>query len=249
MSGKRSVAVVTGGADGIGLATALKLRERVAAVVIADVDSEKTLAQADRHGLTGVACDVRSEADLARLASTASAIGDVSFVMANAGVAAGGRFECVPTEEWQRVFDVNVHGVVRTINAFLPGMMERGCGRVVVTGSSAGLFSSDGLNVPYAASKHALLTVAQGLQNYCQKLGIKVHYLAPRLTDTEFPRAAVAWGRRGSWVSEDRSIGDDFDTVDKVVDVLLRGIEEDRFLISLTAETERRMKDELSLMC
>ncbi|MEM7098690.1 MAG: SDR family oxidoreductase [Pseudomonadota bacterium] len=248
MEFNNTVAVVTGGADGIGLASAQRLRSLGAQVVIADVDEIKVEQQANTHGFVGVVCDVSDEDDISNLAKIANELGEVSFVMANAGVAVGGRFEHVPIDEWQRLFEVNVHGVVRTVNAFLPDMLERERGRLVVTGSSAGLFVSDGFNVPYAASKHALLALSQGLMSYCQASNVQVHYLAPRITDTAFPRTSIAWGRRGSRVTHDRELGSDFDTVDDVVDAFFHGMANDDFLISLTPDTKERMQSELSVL-
>lgn len=243
-----SVAVVTGGADGIGLAAARRLQTLGADVMIADIDSAKVSEKAKAYGFRGVVCDVRDEQDILNLANKANELGEVRFVMPNAGVAVGGRFERIPTEEWRRLFDVNVLGVVRTINAFLPGMMERKHGHIVVTGSSAGLFLSDGFDVPYAASKHALRAITQGLSAYCHPLDIAVHYLAPRITDTAFPRSSIAWGQRGSRVTEDRDIGDDYDTVEDVVDALFLGIENGESVISLSADTQERMKAEVAML-
>ena len=239
------VAVVTGGADGIGLGAAGHLRSLGAEVVIADRDEERVRTAAGADGLHGVCCDVTDDGDMEDLKAASEALGEVAFVMANAGVAVGGRFEQIPVAEWQRLFDVNVFGVVRTINAFLPGMMERGDGTIVITGSSAGLFTGDGMNTPYAASKHALLALARSLAVYLRETGIAVHYLAPRLTDTRFPRSSVAWGRRGSRVTSDRDIGDDYDTVPQVVNALFQGIADGEFLISLTRDTRERLLAQL----
>lgn len=236
-----SVAVVTGGADGIGLAAALRFKEAGAQVVIGDVNADKVHAEASAGGLHGVVCDVCNDQHIDELASVANGLGDVELVMANAGVAVGGRFEQIPMTEWQRLFDVNVMGVVRTINAFLPAMMERGKGRIVVTGSSAGLFRSHGSDAPYAASKYALRGMAQGLAMYCDQSGVSVHYLAPRLTDTAFPRSSVAWGRKGSRVTSDHVLGDNYDTADDVVSALFQGMDNNEFLVSLTPNTKDKL--------
>ncbi len=236
-----AVAVVTGGADGIGLGAAKGFKAANAQVVIGDVNAERLNAEASAAGLIGVTCDVRSAEQIEALAATAQALGDVDLVMANAGVAVGGRFELIPTSEWERLFDVNVLGVVRTINAFLPGMMERGRGHIVITGSSAGLFRGSGMDAPYAASKYALRGLAQGLAVYLKESGISVHYLAPRITDTAFPRSSTAWGRKGSRITSDRDIGDDYDTVDDVVAALISGIDAGDYLVSLTPDTEAKL--------
>lgn len=236
-----NVAVITGGADGIGLGIARRCSSEGARVVIADVDSAKVEEEARRHRFDGVPCDVCDDGDIAKLVATAEPLGDVALVVANAGVAVGGRFEQIPTAEWQRLFDVNVTGAVRTIQAFLPGMLKRRRGRIVITGSSAGLFTSAGMDAPYTASKFALRGMAHALANYCKPSGLEVHYLAPRLTDTAFPKTAVAWGRKGRQVTADRELGDAFDTVDDVVEALFNGMQAGEFLISLTPDTRARL--------
>ena len=238
-SGK--VAVITGGADGIGLGAAKAFKERQADVVIADINTDKLAAAALQLGVTSVRCDVSSDEDLSVLSGIATALGPVDIVMANAGVALGGRFEKIPMSEWQRLFDVNVMGVARTINAFLPEMIERQKGTIIITGSSAGLFNSNGMNAPYAASKYALQGMAKALAVYGRPLGIQVHYLAPRMTDTAFPRSSVAWGHKGSRVTSDVDIGSDFDTVADVIRALFNGIEANQFLISLTTDTNEQL--------
>ena len=91
------------------------------------------------------------------------------------------------------------------------------------------------------ASKYALRGLAQGLAVYAQGSGVSVHYLAPRITDTAFPRSSTAWGRRGSRITSDRELGDDYDTVDDVADALIKAIDEGDYLISLTPDTEAKL--------
>ena len=132
------VAVVTGAGNGIGLAAVDAFRERGARVVGADLDVGALQGMPD---VTPMVADVTSEADMQRVAETAAGLGAVEVVMANAGVAAGGRFELVPIEEWQRLLDINVLGVVRAIQPFLTHLREQKGGNIVITGSSAGLFA------------------------------------------------------------------------------------------------------------
>lgn len=241
MDFSEKIAVITGGADGIGLGAAQAFKERNAEVVIADINTDKLAAASHQLGVIPVNCDVSSDVDISVLCEVATQLGSVEVVMANAGVALGGRFEKIPISEWQRLFDVNVMGTARTINAFLPGMIERKKGTIIITGSSAGLFNSSGMNAPYASSKYALQGMAKALAAYGRPLGIHVHYLAPRMTDTAFPRSSVAWGHKGSRVTSDVDIGPDFDTVADVINALFKGIEANQFLISLTQDTDEQL--------
>ncbi len=236
-----SVAVVTGGANGIGLAAARRFAGLGARLVLGDVDEPALEAACRELGAEGVRCDVAREADLARLAERARARGPVRVVMANAGVALGGLWEAVPLAEWSRVLDVNVLGVVRTIQPLLPDLLAAKAGHVVVTGSSAGLFGDpSGLSSPYATSKHALLGLTRTLATYLRPRGVQAHLLAPRITDTAFPRKALVWTAEGSRDLRDREV-EDADTVEQVADALVDGMAEGRFLISLAPDTHEAL--------
>ncbi len=174
------IAVVTGGANGIGRASALAFARAGAGVVIADVDdtalpATKAAIEALGRRALALRCDVTSDGDARALVeSTLSTFGRADLVMLNAGVAAGGRWEHVPIAEWQRVLDVNVLGVARGLNAFLPHLLERGSGHVVITSSGLGLDVRDGTTGPYATSKFALTGMARSLALYLRPRGIGV---------------------------------------------------------------------------
>ena len=142
------VAVITGGASGIGRGTALALARRGADLVLADIHEERlaeTRAAVEALGRRALAlrCDVTSDADVERLAEVAIAeMEHVDVLMNNAGVVLCGALESMPVADWQWEFDINVFGVVRGLRAFLPHMLARGSGYVVNTASMAGLFGS-----------------------------------------------------------------------------------------------------------
>lgn len=232
------VAVVTGGANGIGLAAAKQFKSLGAQVVIGDVNDDALSVAAKENGFIARRCDVARADDLTELAETASNIGPIGMVMANAGVALGGRWEHIPLTEWHRVLDINVLGVVRTIQPFMATLMEQQSGHIVVTGSSAGLRGDpSGMNSPYATSKHALLGLTRTLATYLKPHNVNVHLLAPRMTNTAFPRSAIGWGRKGSRIAGDYDIGVS-DTPKQVADALIKGMTNGEFLISLLPETK-----------
>jgi NAD(P)-dependent dehydrogenase (short-subunit alcohol dehydrogenase family) len=179
------VAVVTGGASGIGRATALALARAGADVAVADINAERLgEAQAEIAALgqraLAVQCDVSQDADLERLARVTQAeLGQVDLLMNNAGVVLRGALEAISVEDWQWCFGINVFGVVRGLRAFLPGMLARGSGYIVNTASIAGLIALTGEGAPYVASKFAVVGLSEALALYCRPRGIGVSLLCP----------------------------------------------------------------------
>jgi NAD(P)-dependent dehydrogenase (short-subunit alcohol dehydrogenase family) len=179
------IAVITGGASGIGRGTALALARQGADIVLADIHAERLAAvgeeirQLGRRVLT-VRCDISRDEDVARLAEqTESQLGPAGLVMNNAGVVLRGALEHVSLADWQWCFGINVFGVVRGIHAFLPGMIARRHGWIVNTGSVAGLVALTGEGAPYIASKFAVVGLTEALALYCRPFGIGVSLLCP----------------------------------------------------------------------
>ncbi len=179
------IAVITGGASGIGRASALALARRGAHVVLADVNEER-LAEAraevealGRRALT-VRCDVSRDEDVEALARIAEEqMGPPGIVMNNAGVVLRGALEEIALADWRWQMEINVFGVIRGIHAFLPGMIERQHGYIVNTGSVSGLVALTGEGAPYIASKFAVVGLTEALALYAGQFGIGVSLLCP----------------------------------------------------------------------
>ncbi|MFF3856084.1 SDR family NAD(P)-dependent oxidoreductase [Micromonospora sp. NPDC002575] len=179
-------AVVTGGASGIGLATARMLAGRGAAVACLDLDPFG--APAPLHGLR---CDVTSDTSVTEaVAAAAHHLGGIDILVNNAGVGAQGSVEANPADEWHRVFDVNVVGIVRVTRAALPHLRASACAAVVNTCSIA---ATVGLpdRALYSATKGAVqaLTLAMAADHVAE--GIRVNCVNPGTADTPWVRRLV----------------------------------------------------------
>jgi NAD(P)-dependent dehydrogenase (short-subunit alcohol dehydrogenase family) len=180
------IAVVTGGASGIGRALCQAFAARGAAgVVVADVNAEGARAVAAGIGdrAVGIGCDVASEPDVQNLVARAQAdFGRIDVFCSNAGIIVPGGPE-VPDDAWQRIWAINVHSHVYVARAVLPAMLERGEGHLVITASAAGLLTQLG-SAPYAVTKHAAVALAEWLSITYGDQGISVSCLCPQAVAT-----------------------------------------------------------------
>ena len=162
------VAVVTGGASGIGLGMARAFAAQGAKLVLADVEKaalEKAVAGLEAEGaaVQGFACDVSDPTSVAELAEkTLEAFGAAHVLCNNAGVAGGapGGIWEAPLEEWDWVLGVNLMGVIHGLRSFVPILLEQEEGHVVNTASMAGLMPGAGI---YGVTKHGVVALSEGL--------------------------------------------------------------------------------------
>jgi 2-keto-3-deoxy-L-fuconate dehydrogenase len=184
-------ALVTGGASGIGLATAQLLTTQGARVAILDraVGADSALAGRPQPGLlTALHADVTSDSSVrAAVAAAAEALGGIDIVVNNAGVGAAGTVEANDDDEWRHVLDVNVLGVVRTTRAALPHLREsagrRGEAAIVNTCS---IVATAGLpqRALYAASKGAVYALTLAMAADHVREHIRVNCVTPGTADT-----------------------------------------------------------------
>jgi len=191
-----AVAVVTGGASGIGRGIALELHHRGADVAIADINEARlaqTIEELSRPGrpALGRKCDVTSDDDVASFrAAVLERFDHVDLLCNNAGVAVLGPPERVPMEDWEWILQVNVLGLVRGVRAFVPSMLERGCGHVVNTASVAGTWAYTWDAGPYITSKFAAYGFSEVLARRLKPHGIGVSVLCPGLVSTNLAETA-----------------------------------------------------------
>lgn len=168
------VALVTGAAKGIGFETARQIHMRGASVAVVDLDSGEAGEAADRIGdrAIGIGADVTDHAAIMQaVAETVERFGGLDVVVANAGIAQTkmATVRGIGSEEWERVFEVDMLGVWRTVRAALPQIVERR-GHVVVT-SSVYAFVNGVLNSPYAVAKSGVESLGRSLRAELMPLG------------------------------------------------------------------------------
>lgn len=183
------VAIVTGGASGIGRWIATCLAERGARVVIADVNEEgagDVRAELERAGgrVQSVAVDVRDrEAVNALVNGVADEHGRLDLMFNNAGVCVVGDAAKISDAQWDAMIDVNIRGVVHGTTAAYERMAKQGHGHIVNTGSIAGLVPTPNF-AGYAMSKHAVVGLSVSLRIEAARKGVKVSVVCPGVIDT-----------------------------------------------------------------
>jgi NAD(P)-dependent dehydrogenase (short-subunit alcohol dehydrogenase family) len=189
------VALVTGAARGIGYETARQLHMRGASVAVVDIDAGEAREAAERIGARaiGVATDVTDHsAVMQSVAETVERFGGLDVVVANAGIAQAkmATVRGIGVEEWERVFEVDLLGVWRTVRAALPQIVERQ-GHIVVT-SSVYAFVNGVLNSPYAVAKSGVESLGRSLRAELMPLGASASVAYFGWVDTKLVQDAFA---------------------------------------------------------
>ncbi|MEB4207878.1 SDR family NAD(P)-dependent oxidoreductase [Mycobacterium sp. 94-17] len=183
-------AVISGGASGIGLATATEFARRGARVVLSDVDEsalQRAVAQLTAGGFDahGVTCDVRHLDQMVHLAEEAfRLLGQVDVVFSNAGIVVAGPLAAMTHDDWRWVIDIDLWGSIHAVEAFVPKLIEQGKGgHIAFTASFAGLVPNAGLGA-YGVAKYGVVGLAETLAREVRPNGIGVSVLCPMVIET-----------------------------------------------------------------
>ncbi|MCU0495474.1 MAG: SDR family oxidoreductase [Chloroflexaceae bacterium] len=196
------VAIVTGGASGIGRACALALARDGAAVVVADKDGPTTRALVEgmrSWGGRAIACvaDVTVEQDAARIANeTVAAFDGIDILVNNAGIQPQGTVETTSLETWNATLAVNLTGIYLVSHYVIPEMRRRGGGSIVNVSSIHGLVTAPNM-AAYAASKGGVIALSRTMALDFASEGIRVNCVCPGVVDTPMLREAARLASAG----------------------------------------------------
>jgi NAD(P)-dependent dehydrogenase (short-subunit alcohol dehydrogenase family) len=261
------VAVVTGGASGLGRAMALRFAREGMKLVLADIERDallRTAAEFKALGYTvlGVPTDVSKETEVEALAQAAlRAFGAVHVVCNNAGVAPGGLVWEHSSKDWQWAMGVNVWGVIHGVRIFTPILLEQAVpGHLVNTASVAGLLSLPGMGL-YCVTKHAVVTLTECLHHDLVEHSDKVRcsllcpaYVPTRISDSERNRPPSLRDDRGK-TDEDlarearmrHAVQSGRVSAEEVAEQVFSAVREERFYVlphpRIKPAVETRMQD------
>ncbi|MFH8344957.1 SDR family oxidoreductase [Streptomyces sp. NPDC018045] len=240
--------VITGAASGIGRATAFAFAEAGARVVAVDRDAEGAARTADLARLVGApqawaeTADVSDEAAMEKLADKVAAeYGTVDVLVNNAGIGLAGSFLSTTTEDWKKVLDVNLWGVIHGCRLFGRQMAERAQGGHIVNLASAAAFQPSRILPAYGASKAAVLMLSECLRAELAGQGIGVTAICPGIVNTNITATARFAGvpadeeqRRRAKTS--RAYGLRNYPPEKVADAILRAVVRNEAVVPVTPE-------------
>ncbi|HEX2910343.1 MAG TPA: SDR family NAD(P)-dependent oxidoreductase [Chloroflexia bacterium] len=246
------VAIVTGGASGIGQAVTQELLKRGAKVVVADINIENVLPVTGKLHVRRV--DVTQADQVQDLVNqTVEEFGRLDYIFNNAGFAIAGELRDMTSELWDKILAVNLKGVINGVLAAYPVMIKQGSGHIVNTASLAGLVSSPVLGA-YTTTKFAVVGFSQSLRAEAALYGVKVSVLCPGFIKTNIYSNSI-------YVGTNEGANDNFTNllpvklmeVERAAELILEGVEKNRAIITMPAYSKvlwglQRLSPSLGIM-
>ena len=228
MNGK--VALVTGGASGMGRITALRLARNGARVAIFDLNEQglqDTAAESD--AITAYRCDISSLEEVeSRVAEVAEQLGPIDLLVHAAALMPSHQLSEHSHEGMEKLFRINYFGTTYMVRAVLPSMQARGSGRIIAFGSIAGIALVPKMGA-YCATKAAVNAYMEVLQNEIRDSGVRAHLVCPPAVNTPLVDQTLATDTPGS-IKESKESGRLADP-EKIVDAIEKGVAKDKDII------------------
>jgi NAD(P)-dependent dehydrogenase (short-subunit alcohol dehydrogenase family) len=235
--------LITGAGSGLGRALAERHALRGDQVACADLDrgrAEATCAALSGSGHLAFAVDVGSDASMQALADEVRAVwGSVDVLYNNAGIASGGAMVETTMDEWRRILEVDLLGVVRGCRLFLPAMLAAGRGAIVNTASFAGLAGAPGI-MTYGVAKAGVVALSEQLRAEVEARGVRVSVVCPSFFRTNLMDGALGSDKVRSMAL--RLMDTSPDSIDSVADAVFDQVARGRFLILPTRREPMRWR-------
>ncbi len=228
MAGK--VAIVTGGASGMGQIAARRLAKQGARVAIFDVNDQAlkdTAAESDN--ITAFHCDISRLQDVEeKIAEVANSLGPIELLVHAAALMPGHSLIDHTHEDMERLFRINYFGTTYVVKTVLPDMVARGGGRIIVFGSIAGIALVPKMGA-YCATKAAVNAYIEVLQNEIRNTGVRVHLVCPPAVNTPLVDQTLSTDTPGSIIEAKKNgrLGDP----EQMIDAIEKGVRKDRDII------------------
>ncbi len=197
------VAIITGGASGIGRSLGKELARHGCEVLLSDINAgqaEEAAAEIRSEGgkATSVELDVTDyEAVKSVVNETVERCGRLDYIFNNAGIAINGKFQDFETKDWNKCIDINLRGVIHGVRAAYPFMEKQGFGHIVNTASIGGIFPWP-TTIAYAATKHAVVGISTAIRAEIAHTGIRISVLCPGTIQTGITDGS----KSGRWVGD-----------------------------------------------
>ena len=236
MDWKDKVVIITGAGSGIGLVLAEKLAGRHAILILADINAGPVGAAAEsikkkNFYAKAATLDVSDREAVKRLVdSTFSEFGRLDYIFNNAGIGVGGEARDFSYEDWKRVIDVNLYGVINGVFAAYPIMVKQGFGHIVNTASVAGVAPFPG-ELSYTASKYGIVGLSHGLRAEGADLGVKVSVVCPGKIETPIFETTkiVGFDKKKALAMFPTGLAPE-----KCAEIIIRGVERNKATIVVT---------------
>lgn len=240
---KDKVVAITGGAHGIGRATAFAFGDKGAKIFLTDIDEvslDKTRAELEERGarVESMVVDVRQEREVQAMVDRAiGAMDDLDVLVNNAGVSVSGPAETIPLDDWRWIVDINLWPHVYAIRAALPYFRKKGTGHLVHVASAAGILGTPGFSA-YSMTKFAVYGLAESVAVSLHGTEIGVSVVCPLFVNTDITERGrlTVDPDLGIDAASAKSMGREFlrsagIPAEQVGEAIAAGVEEGRFLI------------------
>lgn len=238
---KNKVAIITGGGAGIGRELCYQLSKLGTTVVVADIREDHAKMTADQIMNSGgtanyMRVDVASETDIQQLIDdTVLQYGRIDYMFNNAGIAIGGDVRDLNLEQWKKVMDINLNGVIYGSTIAYRVMAKQGYGHIINTASATGVMPQPG-NTPYCASKHAVVGLSQSLRYEGVDLGVKVSTICPGHVQTDIYKNMTVANVANDKIVESLPTG--AMNPSEAIDIILNGIIKNKAIIIFPASVQ-----------